>query len=186
MRPCGWPFSKTWYWTDDIHYIISLIQWGSNPKFGRRAWMKSHSTLSYALLMSVLIAIYFSWHALLVRKPWNISWAIRILSDINLPATNADWVYEMREGRHVFKRRHKTFEIILYSTLHRLIGSSSVIFVGLSVFGITQMLVIFNLESITPETRKLFNISPKSSLIICQKCWNKRVVIPSSPSPDAL
>ena len=43
------------------------------------------------------------------------------------------------------------------------------------------MLVIFNIGSITPENRKLFTISTKSPLIICQECWKKRGVIPSGP-----
>ena len=107
--------------------------------------------------------------------------AIRMLSDINLPATKADWVSEISVGRLIFNRWHKTFNVILYRTLHELIGRSSVILLGLSFFEIIQMSIMFNLESISPETRKLFTSSTKSFLIIYHECWKKRTVIPSGP-----
>ena len=146
MRLCGWPFSRTWYWTDDMHSIINLTQWVSNPILCRRASIKTHSTLLYAFLMSVLIAIYLSWQDLLVIKPWNIYWAIKILSDISLPATKADCVSEISFGRQLFNLSHKTFEIILYPKLHRVIGRNSVILVGISIFRIIQILVLLTLS----------------------------------------
>lgn len=103
---------------------------------------------------------------------------MRILFDINLPVTSADWVSEISVGRQIINCWHKTFEMILYSTLHRIIGHSYVILVGFSIFGIIQMLVMFNLESISPQTKILFTISTKSFLIICQECWKNIAIIP--------
>ena len=71
-----------------------------------------------------------------------------MLSEINLPATKANFVSEISFGRQPFNLWRKTFEIILYPTLQRLIGRNSVVLVGLSVFGIRHIFVIFNLVSI--------------------------------------
>ena len=127
------------------------------------------------------MGINLSWHDLLFLKPWNISWAMRILSEINLLCTKADWVSEISEGRQAFNLWHKIFYIILYPTLHKLISLSSVILVGLSILGIKQMLVIFNLVSSFPVTKKILNISSKSFFIVCQECWKNRAVNPSDP-----
>lgn len=103
------------------------------------AWIKAHSTLSYASL--IFVAIKLIWQELLVWRPWNISWEMSMLSVIKQPATKSDCVFEICVGRQHFNIWHNTFEMILYPTLDRLIGCSSVIFVGLSIFGIKQMFV---------------------------------------------
>ena len=66
-RSC--PFSSIMYCTDVMHSIIHMIHWQSNSIFVRRTWINSHSTLSYALLISVLIAINLYWHDLFVSIP---------------------------------------------------------------------------------------------------------------------
>ena len=152
--PLGWPFNKTRYWTDDIHSIISLIQRESNPILWRRTFIKSHSTQSYALLISVLIAINLFWHDLLVLNSWKISWTIIISSEMNLPDTNAYCVSDISLGRHDFNLWHKILEMILYPTLQRLLGLSSIILVGCSVLGIMHMFVVLSRGSISPLTKK--------------------------------
>ena len=135
----------------------------------------------YALIISILIAINLFWHDLLVLSSWNISWAIRILSEINLPGTNADCVSDICLGRHDFNLWHETLEMILYHTLQRLINLSSVILVGHSVLGIMQIFVLLSRGSISLVTKKLLTRSSKSFLIIGKECWKKIVVIPFGP-----
>ena len=114
-----------------IHSIINCNHWGSNPILWRNAWIKAHSTLSHDLFMSVLIAINFFWHDLLVLRPWNISWAKRILSEIKRPTTKPVGVFQIRVGRQLFNLWHNTLDIILYPTLQRLIDHNFVNRVGL-------------------------------------------------------
>lgn len=95
----------------------------------------------------------FIWHALLTCNPWNISYAIRMLYEISLPATKPISFSERSVGRHVFNLWHNTLDMILYPILQRLIGRSSVILVGLSVFGMRQIFVVFSLESTFPMSR---------------------------------
>lgn len=142
--------------------------------------INSHSILSYVLLISVLIAINLYWHDLFVSIPLNISCAIKILSEIKRP-TKDGWVSYTSFDRQLFRLWYKTLEIILYPTLQRLISPSYVILIGLSIFGIKQIFVVFNLVSSFLVWKKVFTKLSMSSLIIYQACWKKKVVIPSSP-----
>ena len=164
-----------------MHSIIHMIHWESNPIFVRRTWITSPSTLSYVLLIYVLIAINLYWHDLFVSIPLNISCAIKILSEIKRLAIKDDWVSYTSFDRQLFKLWYKTLKIILYPTLQRLTRPSYVILVRLSIFGIKQIFVIFNLLSSFLVCKKIFTKLSMSSLIICQACWKKKVVIPSSP-----
>ena len=57
MFPLGWPFISTLYLTDVMQHIIHSFQVSEKPIFLVTASMNDHSILSYALLMSVLMAI---------------------------------------------------------------------------------------------------------------------------------
>ena len=46
MCPRGWPFKRIWYWTEDMHSIISWVHIRSNPILRSKAWIKLYSTLS--------------------------------------------------------------------------------------------------------------------------------------------
>jgi hypothetical protein len=52
------PFTLNWYLTDVIHLMIRFIHLSSKPNLLIIASKKFHSTRSYALLMSNLIAAY--------------------------------------------------------------------------------------------------------------------------------
>ena len=80
-----------------------------------------HSTLSYALLVSNLMAIESSLPICFCIL-WRVSKATRILSEINLLLVNALWCLEIIFGRIFLILFAKTFENILYKTLQRLIG----------------------------------------------------------------
>ncbi|CAA7050032.1 unnamed protein product [Microthlaspi erraticum] len=62
-----------------------------------------------------------------------------------------------------------------------MIGRSSVILLGLPVFGIKHMWVIFNLSSNVLDVRKLFTYMIISSLTMCHERWKNKAVIPSGP-----
>ena len=98
---------------------------------------------------------------------------MRLLVEINLPGTKADCVSEISEGRQAFNLWHNTLDIILYPTLHKLIGLSSVIFVGLSILGIKQIFIIFNLASSFPKIKKLMTTSCKSFFLLYAKSVRK-------------
>lgn len=64
----------------------------------------------------------FSLHKLFFFSPWNISWAINILSEIWWHETKAVYASDINFERIRFNHWHNTFEIIVYLTLHKLIG----------------------------------------------------------------
>lgn len=103
----------------------------------------------------VFMAINLFWYDLLVLNTWNISWALKILYEINFPAIKAD--FDISVGSHAFNLWHNTLEMILYHTLQKFIGLSSIILASLSVLGIKQMFVMFNLVSIFPWDQEIID-----------------------------
>ena len=113
ILPLGCPFISTLYFTEVTHLIIQVIHISENPIFRITASMNDHSIMSYALLISILMAILLFLPLVLVLRAWNISWAIIILSEIYLSATKADCVSEILYGITFFNLWHKTLEINL-------------------------------------------------------------------------
>ena len=109
--------------------------------------------------------------------------SINILSEISLPETKADSVSDTSCGNSLFSRWQSTFEIILYPTLHRLMGRNSVILLGRTVFGMRQILVIFILSSKYSVLKNSLTILVISDLIIEQDCWKNKDVFSSGPGP---
>ena len=62
---------------------------------------------------------------------------------MSLPGTKALWFFDIMELRIDLSLLAKTLEIILYDTLHKLMGRNSLIFVGLFVLGIRTIFVLF-------------------------------------------
>ena len=89
--PLGCPFMSTLYCTYVIHLIIQVIQIFEKPILRMTASINDHSILSYALLMSVLMAILLLHPLGLVLRAWKFFWAIMILSEICLP-NNKGWL----------------------------------------------------------------------------------------------
>jgi hypothetical protein len=72
-----------------------------------------------------------------------ISIAIRALSRIDLPSTNADCSSDTHLDKHPFNLFAKSFDTILYITLHNEIGLNSFMVLGFSHLGIRQIFVSF-------------------------------------------
>lgn len=97
------------------------------------------------------------------------------LPEINHPAMKIDCVSDISIGRHHFNLWHNTLEMILYLILHRLISRSFVILVGLCVFGIKYIFVMFNLAFNFPFLKKIFTRSRQFIFMIGHECWKKSV-----------
>jgi hypothetical protein len=80
--------------------------------------------------MSSLIAAQPCVPFLLFLRKCVCSYAIKILSVIRRPGIKALWFSEIITGKIFFSRFANTFKIILYSTLHRLMGLRSVTLSG--------------------------------------------------------
>lgn len=106
---------------------------------------KGHWTRSYALAMSSLSATLGV--GLHLGSSWNSSWANRTLSLRSLPLINPLWLGEMTRGRRGKSLAVRIFVIILFVTLHRLIGRKSDQETGSSFLGISTMDVAVTLHA---------------------------------------
>ena len=102
--------------------MIHLIHILSKPSFLRIASKKPHSTLSYALFISIFKAISYFLPFFFNFRWWKTSYATMILSCICLPTTNALWFSVISSPNKGFILFTITFVIILFMKLHKLIG----------------------------------------------------------------
>ena len=127
-----------------MHFIIKFIHLVLRPILSITPWMKHHSTLLKALLMSSLVAMKPSFLAdLWFRKCIN-SKATIMLSMMRQSDVKALWFSMMICGRRAFSLLASVFEMSLYTTLHKLMGQKSVILFGLFVFGMRDILVLLS------------------------------------------
>lgn len=117
-------------------------------------------------------------------------WPLKRNQDIiwtNTPAIKTNWVSEINFGRHLLNRWHNIFKMILYLTLHKLIGLSSLILVSLFVLGIRHIFVIFNMASIFLVCRNVFTIYSISTFITTMYIGRKVILshMVLEPSPNA-
>lgn len=108
----------------DVVVVLSIIRSETcrlNPKLCRVDWRKIHSTLSYALYISILIFNAPSLPLILFIE-WNSSFVVITLSEIYLPTTKAFWLGDISLWRIGFILLARILVITLYSTLQRVIG----------------------------------------------------------------
>ena len=109
----GSPFTNTEYETNRMQELIREIHLSAKPNFTISFSKKTHSTLSYALLISSLRAINPNFPFLLFFRWWSVSNATRMLSEINLSDMKALWVFDTSLGSSFFRRFAMVLEIIL-------------------------------------------------------------------------
>ena len=108
--PLGSPLFSTEYEAVRTVSIANSTHWSDNPILSIICWRKSHSTRSYALLISNLTAIWPIFPFLLFRIRWSISYATIVLSVISLSGTKVLWELGMTFGRMVFTLLASTFD----------------------------------------------------------------------------
>ena len=111
--PLGEPLMRKEYVTVDTHSNIQLVHVSWNPSRFSTSSINFHSSLSYALLMSVLTAIEHLFSASEFFKKWRTSCVISTLSEIARPGTKADWFSEMIEERSGCSLLVRILEMIL-------------------------------------------------------------------------
>ena len=74
--PLGELLMRKEYETEDTHCMIRFTHVGWKPNRWNTCWMKSHSSRSYALLISVLTAIAHLFSALEIFRKWRTSCVI--------------------------------------------------------------------------------------------------------------
>lgn len=126
--PFGLLLMRTEYDIVVTHIIINEIHFSWKPIFCIIPSKKGHSTRSYALLMSSLMAIRPFFPFLFWSMQCIVSKATWTLSVICLPRTKALWDLLITSRRIFFNLLASTFDTILYTTLYRLKGLNSVIF----------------------------------------------------------
>ena len=177
ILPLGSLFTRIKYVTVLIQVEMRLIHLLWNPILPINLRRKSHSILSYALLMSCFIVMKPILPFLLFFMWWRISNATRILSLIALFDWKALCDSEIISSRIFFNQFAKTFEINLYRMLHRAIRQNSVTCSGLLTFGISVMYLWFKPAGITPEfiqeITALVNGEQHIVHIIGDHLWNK-------------
>ena len=99
------------------HTIISPIHLSLKPIFLMTFSRYPHSTRSYALLMSSLIAMYLVFPEIIFFILFRDSNATSMLSEISLFLTKADWCSVMMVGKIFLSLFARTLEKILYRTL---------------------------------------------------------------------
>lgn len=82
-------------------------------------------------------------------------------------------------GKIVLRRLAGTLEIILYMTLHKLIGLKSVTDVGFLTLGMSAIYVEFSALSITTLLRKKRTALQTSGPTMSQCFWKKLALYPS-------
>lgn len=97
-----------------------------------------HLVVGLCLDMSVLTAVNSDAISGWVLRAWTASWAIMMLSWINLSLTKADWFTHTRSFRNGCMLLTNIFDTIFYKTEQRRIGLKSAMFSGFRIFGIRQ------------------------------------------------
>ena len=130
MRPPGSPFMRVEYDVLRTISIARLTHWLGRPIFCIILWRNSHSTLSYALLMSSFTAMcpFFSLALFLIRL--SISKATVVLSVMILLGTKALCELEITLGSIGLRLLANTIDIIHDTTLPKLMGRSFVMYSG--------------------------------------------------------
>ena len=132
------------------------------------------------MLISNLIATWPILPHLFFFMLCKVSYATKMLSVINLYGTKALWELEIKFGRISFNRLTNILDMILYSTLHKLMGRYCMINSGSLVLGISAMWVLFIFRSMIPEFRHDSTALITSALTTCQNFWKKNGLISES------
>ena len=135
MKPLGSPLMRVEYDAVCTVSMARLTHYSERPIFCIIHWRNSHSTLSYALLMSSFTAIwpFFPLVLFLIRR--SISKATVVLSVMILPGTKALCESEITLGSFGFNRLANTLDIIRDTTLPKLMGRNSVMYFGSFFWG---------------------------------------------------
>ena len=130
MNPLGSPLMRVEYNAMHTVSMARLAHCSGRPIFSIIFWRNSHSTLSYALLMSSLTAMWPFFHFLLFLIQWIILKAIVVLSVIILSGMKALCESDITLGKVGFILFARTLEIIQDTTFSKLIGRNSIIYSG--------------------------------------------------------
>ncbi|KAK9199959.1 hypothetical protein WN944_015153 [Citrus x changshan-huyou] len=139
MRPFATPLINTEKLAVEMQFITRFTHFLEKPSFCMVHLTKLHSTLSYALLISNFRATKPFLLLLLCLILFKHSYPMIMLSVMSRLRTNAPWVGDIISFKICFSLLAIVFAIILYITLHRLIGLYSFAFLGFCTFRISAM-----------------------------------------------
>ena len=139
MKPRGSPLIRTEYDVVVTVYIANSTHLVSKPSLSIICRKKPYSTLSYALLMSSLTAIWPVLPFLLFLILYKNSYATEVLSVMSRLGTKALWASDITWGSTCFNLLARTFDTTLEITFAKLIGLKSDTYFGSLFFGINTV-----------------------------------------------